>query len=98
MRNPFPFDGFVKAQISALTGSLIVEYDGAAVTREQIFAALMDLGYRNSEQEPLLSAGGRSTLLGGGHHCQDTRPHPPRERIFSCRCRRHQNRRYLRLG
>jgi hypothetical protein len=32
--------------VSPLTGSLIVEYDGAAQTRERIFAALHAAGFR----------------------------------------------------
>ena len=38
--------GVTAARVSPVTGSLIVEYDGAAQTRERIFAALFAAGFR----------------------------------------------------
>ena len=38
--------GVRAARVSPVTGSLIVEYDGAAQARERIFAAVHEAGYR----------------------------------------------------
>jgi hypothetical protein len=38
--------GVAAARVSLLTGSLIIEYDGAAQTRERIFAALHAASFR----------------------------------------------------
>jgi hypothetical protein len=42
--------GVTAAQVNMLTGSLIVQFDGTARTREEVFAALAEHGYRISEQ------------------------------------------------
>jgi hypothetical protein len=38
--------GVAAARVNPLTGSFLVEYDGAAQTRERIFAALHTAGFR----------------------------------------------------
>jgi hypothetical protein len=45
-------EGVTTARVKMLTGSLIVEYDGAIRTRERIFAALVELGCHLSARNP----------------------------------------------
>jgi hypothetical protein len=44
--------GVAAARVDPLTGSLIIEYDGAAPTRERIFAALHAAGFRLRRRTP----------------------------------------------
>jgi copper chaperone CopZ len=45
-------EGVTTARVNMLTGSLIVEYDGAIRTRERIFVALVELGYHLCARNP----------------------------------------------
>jgi hypothetical protein len=55
--------GVAAARVSPLTGSLIIEYDGAARTRGWIFEALHQVGYDVRIREPLSGSAKRSSPL-----------------------------------
>jgi len=61
--------GVTAARVSPITGSLIVEYDGAAQTREYIFAALDEAGYRLrppvSSRGPAKSSSSWDSMMSG---------------------------------
>jgi len=55
--------GVAAARVNPLTGSLIIEYDGAARTRRRIFEALHQVGYGVRIREPLRGSAKRSSPL-----------------------------------
>jgi len=61
--------GVSGARVTPLTGSLIVEYDGAAQTRERIIASLHEAGFRlrprASMHGSIQSASSRDSMLTG---------------------------------